>query len=137
MEQDRYQEFVDRIQAATDDIHNHFMEHPLLSHYLRLADIINTLFIFRWCPENRSHWNCIVPTSNITRKLFTLVLVRPEILDEILAEFGDDFKNLVPEKFLHYAAAEYRGYPIPPEMMTFGQEEVKADEPGEDGSRPA
>ena len=130
MTPERYQEFVDRIQSEGDAIHNHFMENPLLSHNLRLADVLNTLFAFNWCPENRRHWNCLVPTSNITRKIFTLAVVKPALLDEIFAEFRTDFEEMVPPNFLHYAAAEYRGYPIPDEMMKFDTHEEGDNEPG-------
>ncbi len=116
MEQDRYQKFCDRIMAEEDVITTHFGENPLLSHFLRVADVLNTLFLFRFCPTNSQHWACIVPTSNITRRIYTLAVVKPDVLDSILAEFKEDFKEMVPPGFMNYAAAEFRGYPIPNEM---------------------
>ena len=120
MSPERYNAFIQRIVDENEVVHSHFQENPLLSHNMRVADVISTVLTFDYCRANREHWECLAITSNVVRQIFTIAYVKPEALDAILTEFMEDFKETIPPHILHYEAAEYLEYPVPDYLVGRG-----------------
>jgi len=117
MQDERYNEFLNRILDETPMLDNHFRENPELAHDLRIADVVSTLMSYRFCAGTREHWNCLCATQNLTRQLYSLMIVRPTVLEEIYADFKPDFKKMLPEGTIYYKGAEAHEYPVPEHLL--------------------
>ncbi len=118
MDQARYQEFISRIQDETPLIESHWNENPEKAHLMRVADAISTVFNVEHCKGAVQHWNCMVAMQHIARQLYSLAIVRPQLLEALYEDFKEDFKATIPPHLLNFGAVETHEYPIPEDLSS-------------------
>ncbi len=118
MDQARFNEFVDRIQDETALIESHWGENPEMAHLLRVADAISTVLNVELCQGMAQHWNCLTNTQHFARQLYSLAIVRPQLLEALYEDFKDDFKQTIPPHLLNFGAVETHEYPVPEDLRT-------------------
>ena len=114
MDAKRFEEFVDRIATEINNVFdNHFRENPVQAHNFRVADCMSTVLAYRWCGNNQDHWECLFHTSNLTRYLYVLSALVPNVLDDIFADFREDLEKVLPNNIMEYNVVASREYPVP------------------------
>lgn len=81
MTPERFQEFVNRILAEGNTLDTHFRENPELAHYARLADAMTSIISLGCCPIMAQHWGCLTDIGNLGRYIYSIMTIKPRVLD--------------------------------------------------------